>query len=364
MTASSTTHSATGEAPDLDVWVEVETPEQIAFSYSVAGIGSRGAAAVIDVLICVGTLLALFFILYLLLVRGTHTTKEPVPATGAWLVAVLTIAQFIIVWGYYVLFEGIWDGQTPGKRIMNIRVVRDGGYSVTFAASAVRNLVRALDAQPLLSLSRRDRRGDVELVAQADRRHCRRYVRDQGEPDGSACRICSAECDKRDDEAERRRVRASRAVHVAAADAGSGATACARRAARDTIRGAASKRRHDATRGGAGASLRGGAGRTRERCGVAQRYRRAARAARDSGAGLKRWNDFASAMDAAYARGLARMRPDEVSALVGQYREIATDLARLQTATRGRNTDAKFYLSRLVAGRTIFCTGRQYAVSR
>ncbi|HEY8311395.1 MAG TPA: stage II sporulation protein M, partial [Gemmatimonadaceae bacterium] len=65
--------------------------------------------------------------------------------------------------------------------------------------------------------------------------------------------------------------------------------------------------------------------------------------------GLKRWNDFAAALDAAYARGLSRMTPDEVSLLVGRYREIATDLARLQTASRGRNNESLFYVSRLVA---------------
>ena len=77
------------DAPDLDVWIEVETPEQIAFSYSVAGIGSRGAAALIDVLICVGTLIALFITLLLVgQYLGGHPSKNPVPASTSWAVAV------------------------------------------------------------------------------------------------------------------------------------------------------------------------------------------------------------------------------------------------------------------------------------
>src|SRR5215207_8538857 len=68
---------------------------------------------------------------------------------GSWGMAILLLAQFSLLWGYYVLFEGLMDGQTPGKRIHRIRVVREGGYSVTFGASAVRNLIRVLDMQPL-----------------------------------------------------------------------------------------------------------------------------------------------------------------------------------------------------------------------
>src|SRR5690606_41550835 len=51
--------------------------------------------------------------------------------------------SFAIQWGYYVLFEALWDGQTPGKRRLGIRVVQDGGYSVSLAASAVRNIARS-----------------------------------------------------------------------------------------------------------------------------------------------------------------------------------------------------------------------------
>jgi len=65
--------------------------------------------------------------------------------------------------------------------------------------------------------------------------------------------------------------------------------------------------------------------------------------------GLKRWNDFARALDDAQRTGLRAMKPEDVSQLVAQYREITTDLARLQTAARGRSSDALFYLSRLVA---------------
>ncbi|MBX6333411.1 MAG: stage II sporulation protein M, partial [Gemmatimonadaceae bacterium] len=61
-----------------------------------------------------------------------------------------------------------------------------------------------------------------------------------------------------------------------------------------------------------------------------------------------RWSAFASRLADAQRRGLRAMSEREVSELVAQYRELTTDLARLQTAARGRDVDALFYVSRLV----------------
>ena len=147
MTASESavTRGSLLPASSLDISLDVETPEQIALSYSIAGIGSRGAAAAIDTLISFAILAALTVIL---LIAANHMGPRPAkaPPSSAWVLAFYFIAQFVVMWGYYVIFEGIWDGQTPGKRIMKLRVVRDGGFSVTFGASAVRNLLRVVDA--------------------------------------------------------------------------------------------------------------------------------------------------------------------------------------------------------------------------
>ena len=62
----------------------------------------------------------------------------------------VVLLSFALQWGYFVFFEAIWDGQTPGKHWLGIRVVQDGGYSVSFGASASRNLVRFVDMQPAL----------------------------------------------------------------------------------------------------------------------------------------------------------------------------------------------------------------------
>src|SRR5262245_1029073 len=138
-----------GESSTLAQTVDIETPELVTFSYTIAGIGSRVAAALVDYFLCLLILILMFVGLGSLGV-GRFVSSGGT-ASEAWALAIMVLGQFLILWGYYVLWEGLADGQTPGKRIMRLRVVSDGGYSVTFAGSAIRNLVRILDMQPVVT---------------------------------------------------------------------------------------------------------------------------------------------------------------------------------------------------------------------
>ncbi len=55
------------------------------------------------------------------------------------------IAGFVVLWGYFIWFETVWNGQTPGKRQIGLRVIRDGGYPINIYAAIVRNLIRVMD---------------------------------------------------------------------------------------------------------------------------------------------------------------------------------------------------------------------------
>ena len=120
--------------------ITVETPEHVQLELELAGVGSRAAAALYDSIVMLGVFLLLFVVAAAAGLLGE--------SAGGWLIAVLLFAGFAVVWGYYVVCEGLWAGRTYGKREMGIRVVMDTGHPLTFAASAVRNLVRAVDAQP------------------------------------------------------------------------------------------------------------------------------------------------------------------------------------------------------------------------
>ena len=65
----------------------------------------------------------------------------------------MIFAGFLLVWGYFSLFEAFWRGQTPGKRAMKLRVIKDAGRQITLFESLARNLLRIVDYFPGLYLT-------------------------------------------------------------------------------------------------------------------------------------------------------------------------------------------------------------------
>jgi uncharacterized RDD family membrane protein YckC len=128
----------------MDDRYTIDTPENIEFAYDIAGIGSRFLAAIVDTMLIVVLEIIIFLVLGLLVgvldLGGT--------TSGSLLAALSTLLGFVILWGYYIAFELIWNGQSPGKRIVGLRVVREGGRPITFVSSAIRNLIRIVDFLP------------------------------------------------------------------------------------------------------------------------------------------------------------------------------------------------------------------------
>lgn len=118
----------------LDTTRVIETPEGVELSLQVAGPVPRALAWTIDFL------LRLTVYLVLLIALGR---------TGKLGIGVLALVTFIMEWWYPVLFETLYRGQTPGKRMMGLRVLHDNGTPVGVTASVVRNLLRAVDFLPL-----------------------------------------------------------------------------------------------------------------------------------------------------------------------------------------------------------------------
>src|ERR1043165_3302632 len=106
---------------DFTQKVEVETPELVVLSYTVAGVGSRVYAGFLDLLICIGLLIGIGLASAVLQAR----LGAVVSAASAWGRAFLVLAGFAIFWGYYVVCEWLFDGQTIGKRQLGLRVVAD-----------------------------------------------------------------------------------------------------------------------------------------------------------------------------------------------------------------------------------------------
>jgi len=128
--------------------VEISTGESVTFSYELAGLGSRFFAVFVDLTIQISVAIAAFLLLAWAAstVPGRATTAAPSKIAESILIALLIIAAFMLFVGYFIIFEWRWNGRTPGKRLLGIRVVRDGGFAVDFTAAVIRNVVRILEA--------------------------------------------------------------------------------------------------------------------------------------------------------------------------------------------------------------------------
>ncbi len=122
----------------------IETPEQTALDFAVAGIGSRFLALAIDTLIqmLVGFVVGFGGSLLIALIAAAA------PYASVWGFAILILFFFFLYFGYFAFFEIIWNGQTPGKRKAGIRVIKDSGRPLTPGESIGRNLMRIVDWLP------------------------------------------------------------------------------------------------------------------------------------------------------------------------------------------------------------------------
>jgi uncharacterized RDD family membrane protein YckC/uncharacterized membrane protein SpoIIM required for sporulation len=316
--------------------LEVETPEHVLLDLEIAGIGSRTLAAVLDTMILVGVTVAVAVSLTVL--GGYGLT------VGRFGVAILVLLGFALWTGYFILFEGVRAGQTPGKRLAGIRVVMDTGHAVTFGAAAVRNLLRAADFLPppyllgalLVAFHPRGKRlGDIVAgtVVARDRPQESRARRDVmpgavmpslPELADAEYRLLSQFVERQGDLAPEARARLASGFarrlsdHPAAAGIAD-LTHLLDLHARETARREGTLAR----RGAAGAGTR-----------FAAQKR-------------ERWDAFERLADRAARGGLDHFASWELPDFAARYREVAADLARARTYRADPQTQAR--LERLVA---------------
>lgn len=116
---------------------QVITTEKVPITYRVAGIGSRFLAWLAD-----AGLIALLAVMGIMAGGTLNIGREGLGD------AIVLLWIFALRWGYFLVFEWLWSGQTPGKRLVGIRVIQSQGRAISFLQAAVRNLVRVVDALP------------------------------------------------------------------------------------------------------------------------------------------------------------------------------------------------------------------------
>jgi uncharacterized RDD family membrane protein YckC len=128
--------------------IVVETPERVALSLEIADLGHRSLAFLAD---------ALILFLFWMIAVSVATSLRPVLyndflGLSSLLRAIICIVLFAANWAYDIAFETLWNGQTPGKRLMRIRVVRDDGSPEGFFEAVARNLCRIADLSPVYGI--------------------------------------------------------------------------------------------------------------------------------------------------------------------------------------------------------------------
>jgi uncharacterized RDD family membrane protein YckC len=131
---------ATHALRPLDTTVEIETPEHVLFTCSVAGPARRALAYLIDLLVRSA----------ILFVIGAALSLASLGDAGlsGWKLGALLLLMFALEWGYYVACEALMNGRSVGKRALGLRVVTQAGLPVSFGGSVLRNLLRAADFLP------------------------------------------------------------------------------------------------------------------------------------------------------------------------------------------------------------------------
>lgn len=158
----------------LDDHLTIETPEGVSIDLTLAGLGSRFGATAIDLLIQGALLLAIVLALTL---AGSTVSAD----IGVFLMGVGSLAVATVILGYYLVFELLNGGRTPGKAAFGLRVATVDGRPLDLAAVTIRTLLRLVDFLPgayaigaiaIVTTSRNQRLGDLaaNTVVIRDRR--------------------------------------------------------------------------------------------------------------------------------------------------------------------------------------------------
>jgi uncharacterized RDD family membrane protein YckC len=130
----------------------IETPERVQLEFALASIGNRFLACAIDHLIQFITIILVYVSVVLLTnnfgIDRNDGTASVIADLPKWVIAIMIIVVFLLFTSYFAFFEWLWNGQTPGKKLLKLRVIREDGRPVTLWETIARNLMRLFDIMP------------------------------------------------------------------------------------------------------------------------------------------------------------------------------------------------------------------------
>ena len=134
--------------------IRLRTPESVELEFPLAGIGSRAYALLVDYVLIAIAMVAVLLIGFLFAFQTlAYAFQDPSDIRSTvgwanaigWIGAIVLLGLFAIFVGYFVFFETFWQGQTPGKRMAQIRVIREDGRPIGLPQATLRALLRVFD---------------------------------------------------------------------------------------------------------------------------------------------------------------------------------------------------------------------------
>lgn len=113
----------------------IVTPEAVLLEFATAGLGSRSLAFLVDLAIRGALLLLVFF----------STAAGGLFLSETVVVVVALGSTFAVVFVYPAVFEALWNGRTPGKAALGLRVVTVEGAPIRFRHAAIRSALGLVD---------------------------------------------------------------------------------------------------------------------------------------------------------------------------------------------------------------------------
>ena len=127
----------------------IETPERVPLAFALASIGNRFLAVAVDHFLQFFSLfLLLWLFAWVIDYDGGDIDAVFAGEISKWTIAVFIVVASAIFSGYFIFFEWLFNGQTPGKRLCKLRVIREDGRPITFWEAVARNILRMVDAFP------------------------------------------------------------------------------------------------------------------------------------------------------------------------------------------------------------------------
>ena len=120
--------------------IAINTSQNVNINFNIASVGDRMIAFILDFLIKVAYSVCIFYLFFNIL-----DFDSVLIGLDDWSVRAVYIILLFPTFIYPLVLESLMEGQTPGKKIMKIRVVKIDGYQAGFGDYMIRWVFRIID---------------------------------------------------------------------------------------------------------------------------------------------------------------------------------------------------------------------------